>query len=435
MRLLLVILLTLRATIAFAQPAPTVATTVRTTSTAATSVRVGCTQSGSCTGGIVAGPIDVASVTSGGFIGIASNVPANTAMRLYNNAGTLTWNGIVLAAGSSVSGTTGKLSKFTAPNAIGDSICSESGTTITCVNTVSATTLTGTLSTAAQNSVTTMTALATVGTITTGTWNSTKIGLLYGGTNADLSGTGGTSQFLRQNTVGGTITVVRPAISDLSDASNVALLNAANTFSADGTMDFVGTANGLQLIRATTSSTGTAARAVQRTLAGSTTGDLASFSQGFTTSGLNIQASTLLSGDGANGVNIYANHAAGVIGFYTGASSTRKFAVNAAGDWLLASSIYQSVGTPALTTCTNCGTASIAGTDSAFTITYGTTTNNVVVVVTFGHTFTNAPVCVGTNNFTGTLADAPGTTTTTMSAFSVTQPAANSKVSVVCYGK
>lgn len=51
----------------------------------------------------------------------------------------------------------------------------------------------------------------------TGTWNGTKIGLLYGGTNADLSGTGGTSQFLKQASAGATITVVRPTTADLSD--------------------------------------------------------------------------------------------------------------------------------------------------------------------------------------------------------------------------
>ena len=229
-----------------AQPAPTVVSTLRSTSTATTSVKVGCASTGPCTGGVVAGPIDVASVTSAGFIGIASNVPASTVMRLYNNAGTLMWNGSTVAIGGAISGTTGKLGKFTAPNAIGDSICSESGTTLTCVNTLSATTLTGTLSTASQPNVTTMggltsaSALATVGTITSGVWNGTAIGLARGGTNADLSATGGTSQFLRQNTVGGTVTVIRPAVADLSDASNVALLNAGSINFSAGTLAWGG---------------------------------------------------------------------------------------------------------------------------------------------------------------------------------------------------
>lgn len=65
--------------------------------------------------------------------------------------------------------------------------------------------------------------IVTVGTITTGVWNGTKIGLAYGGTNADLSGTGGTSQFLKQASSGAAVTVVRPALADLSDAATVAL--------------------------------------------------------------------------------------------------------------------------------------------------------------------------------------------------------------------
>lgn len=231
MRKVLLLLALLWPVTVYAQPAALVGTTVRTTSTAATSVRVGCTQSGTCTGGIIAGPIDVASVTSSGFIGIANNVPGVTTFRLYNDAGTLKWNGSTVAIGGSISGTTGAIAKFTASNAVGDSIMTESGTTITVASTLNATTLGGTLSTVSQPNVTTMAGLVSIGTITTGVWSGTVIGLSKGGTGVDLSGTGGTSQFLRQNTVGATVTVVRPAVSDLSDSANVALLDAAvNTF-------------------------------------------------------------------------------------------------------------------------------------------------------------------------------------------------------------
>lgn len=57
--------------------------------------------------------------------------------------------------------------------------------------------------------------LTTVGTITTGTWNATKIGLAYGGTNADLSATGGANQFLKQTSVGGAVTVAAITNADL----------------------------------------------------------------------------------------------------------------------------------------------------------------------------------------------------------------------------
>ena len=58
--------------------------------------------------------------------------------------------------------------------------------------------------------------IVTVGTITTGTWHGTKIGLAYGGTNADLSGTGGASQVLKQSSSGANITVGQLAASDIS---------------------------------------------------------------------------------------------------------------------------------------------------------------------------------------------------------------------------
>jgi len=75
---------------------------------------------------------------------------------------------------------------------------------------------TGTL---VNTGVTTLSSLANLGTIATGTWQSTKIGLAYGGTNADLSATGGTSQVLKQTSVGGAVTVARLACADLSDSA------------------------------------------------------------------------------------------------------------------------------------------------------------------------------------------------------------------------
>ncbi len=61
--------------------------------------------------------------------------------------------------------------------------------------------------------------ITTLGTIGTGVWQGTKVGLLYGGTNVDLTGTGGTSQVLKQTTVGGNITVAQLAASDLSNGT------------------------------------------------------------------------------------------------------------------------------------------------------------------------------------------------------------------------
>jgi hypothetical protein len=68
------------------------------------------------------------------------------------------------------------------------------------------------------------TSITTLGTVTTGTWNATKIGLAYGGTNADLSGTGGTSQVLMQTGVGSAVTVRQLGFSDLSGTAAAAQL-------------------------------------------------------------------------------------------------------------------------------------------------------------------------------------------------------------------
>lgn len=61
------------------------------------------------------------------------------------------------------------------------------------------------------------TSITTLGTISTGTWQGTKIGLAYGGTNADLSGTGAAKNYLKQISTGAAITVGQPALTDMSD--------------------------------------------------------------------------------------------------------------------------------------------------------------------------------------------------------------------------
>lgn len=58
------------------------------------------------------------------------------------------------------------------------------------------------------------TSITGVGTIAAGVWQGTKIGLAYGGTNADLSATG--PGFLKQATTGANITVAPVAISDIA---------------------------------------------------------------------------------------------------------------------------------------------------------------------------------------------------------------------------
>jgi hypothetical protein len=134
----------------------------------------------------------------------------------------------------------------------------------------------------------------------------------------------------------------------------------------------------------------------------------------------------------ANGVGLFTISNTGLFSF------NGKWGVNVAGDHTFGASanIADSSGTPTLTTCTNCGTSSITGTDYAFKITYGTVTNNTAVTVTFGHTFASAPVCVTSTNLYGVLGagDAVATTTTTMVGQSSTVPTSGQHVSVLCRG-
>lgn len=377
-----------------AQPAPLVGTTLRTTDTTASSVRVGCTQTGTCTGGIVSGAIDVASVTSAGFVGIATGVPASTTMRLYNNAGTLTWNGVVLATGASLSGTIGKLGKFTAANAIGDSICAESGTTLTCVNTLAATTGTftnigGTLSTASQTSIT------GVGTLTAGTWTATKIGLAYGGTNADLSGTGGAGQFLKQATLGGVVTVVRPAMADVSDATT---WTGNTSISSVGTITTgVWNAGAVTSSGAFTSSTSAALTGATNNVGTITTGVWNAGAVTSTGSVNGINSAAVRNGSGSFGAGAYTyivNAAA------TDGMMLQLNASNGLDIWGVAASVgtlRATLSTAGLFTVTGVGTHSFTGAGAGAGGTQGLTLANT----TSGTTGTAVvTVTAGTSNLT-----------------------------------
>lgn len=75
--------------------------------------------------------------------------------------------------------------------------------------------------------------ITTLGTIATGTWAATKIGLAYGGTNADLSATGGTGQVLKQATAGAAITVSTLASTDISNFDDAAYWAIADAIGVD----------------------------------------------------------------------------------------------------------------------------------------------------------------------------------------------------------
>lgn len=66
------------------------------------------------------------------------------------------------------------------------------------------------------------------GVFLVGTWQATKIGLAYGGTNADLSATGGTSNYLKQSSSGAAITVGTIPASDIGSGAALSRVNDTN---------------------------------------------------------------------------------------------------------------------------------------------------------------------------------------------------------------
>lgn len=66
------------------------------------------------------------------------------------------------------------------------------------------------------------------GNVTSANWNGNKVGLLYGGTNADLSATGGTGNYLKQITTGAAITVGTIPASDIGSGAALTRVNGTN---------------------------------------------------------------------------------------------------------------------------------------------------------------------------------------------------------------
>lgn len=85
----------------------------------------------------------------------------------------------------------------------------------------------GTLTGTTLNATVITSSLTSIGIIGTGVWNGTKVGLAYGGTNADLSATGGAANYLKQSSSGGAITVGTIPASDI--ASGAALTKTDDT--------------------------------------------------------------------------------------------------------------------------------------------------------------------------------------------------------------
>jgi hypothetical protein len=113
------------------------------------------------------------------------------------------------------SGTSAASWDFTYNGSTSSPVTSITGT----VNQITASSPTGAVTLSISTGYLGQTSITTLGTITTGTWQASIVSPIYGGTGSNLSATGGTSQVLRQSTVGGNVTVSQLAASDLSNGT------------------------------------------------------------------------------------------------------------------------------------------------------------------------------------------------------------------------
>ncbi len=148
-----------------AQLAPGAFSTVQTTNATATSICAGCPL-GSTT------PADNSGVTAAS-VALKDATPSPTTNKIYNVAGALYFNGLALATGSSISGSTGTVPKFTGPTTLGNSNATISGTTWTIAGPLIASSYTGGIVTGSSGVFTGNVAGATGSfstSVTAGTW-------------------------------------------------------------------------------------------------------------------------------------------------------------------------------------------------------------------------------------------------------------------------
>jgi hypothetical protein len=376
----------------WAQPAPLVGTTIKSTDASATSLCVGC-------------PVAtlVPATNSGAAIRTitvpAAAAPSITTEKIYNIAGTLFWNGVALAVGGSVGpGTVNTIPVFTAANVIGNSIITQNaGATIVTVTgalavtgAVSGGAFTGTtfagngaaLTNLTTANLTTGNYVATVGSgtgitssVTTGNAAATTISLNNTAVTPGIYGSPTTIPRLTIDQQGRVtlastdppqLTLTSTYFSSLSgvNLTGVALLGTANTFTVTNNVRaLIPTAD-------RTYSLGTTSLSWDR-----------------------LWASTLSTSD-SGGIDISAEHASGDIRLRTG--NVTHATLDDAGNWSLGTNITDAVATPTIASGFGAGPA-IVGKAFAFRITLGTVPG-AGGIVNFNTTYANAPVCAAVSS-------------------------------------
>jgi len=242
------------------------------------------------------------------------------------------------------------------------------------------------------------------------TTDTTANSLLVGGTAGGTTGTGGIKA--GQMTLGGGTAI--------TSSSNIALLNANNVFTATGNHTFgpggTGTGTTLNVNGANASGAGGLFQ-IQK--------------NGGTTIQIGHKSAVFAAGTAAD-LSILAPASSG-IGFFTNNTNTERWGINSAGDHTFGSSshIADSSGTPVIASGFGSSGNSIAGNDYAFAVSSGGSAG-VTGTVTFGHTFSSAPVCVAANSAASSAIVV--STTTTQVTLTVGTGTLATPVYVLCRG-
>jgi hypothetical protein len=413
----LALTLALLPAILHAQPAPITGTTIKSTDSSATSLCVGC-------------PVAtlVPAANSGARLATLTfeqfAAPSVTTNKLYSVSGGLYFNGALLATGSSISGTTNTIGMFTGVAAMGNSLLTQSGSTVTMAGTLAASTFAG----------------GTYNGLGTGLSNVPTSGLVGNFVATVASGTGITSSVTTGNAAATTIslnnTAVTPAQYGLSGPASVTVdqqgrITAAAAVTTFGTYALSTAGTGFQVLSVTNSTSNGTSGSEYRLTAGTSRVSLFNQSQGYTTGTWDIAASGTLYADGVGGLSFVTADASGPIRLYT--NQTLRAQMLAAGHWSLGSTgnLTDAVATP--TIASGFGTGStIVGKAYAFKVTIGTG-SPTTGTVNFNATYANAPICTGTVSGTQEIDNLNASTTQVSFTFSATMNSLD-YVTVLCRG-